>query len=44
MTTEGLLATWAGGGGGGGGGFGLLAAGMVGLTEGVLFRDHIMVA
>ena len=39
MTTEGLLATWAGG-----GGFGLLAAGMVGLTEGVLFRDHIMVA
>ena len=41
MTTEGLLTTWAGG---GGGGFGLLAAGMVGLTEGVLFRDHIMVA
>ena len=42
MTTEGLQATWAGR--GGGGGFGLLAAGMVGLTEGVLVRDHIIVA
>ena len=42
MTTEGLLATWAEE--GGGGGFGLLAAGMVGLTEGVLVRDHIIVA
>ena len=41
MTTEGLLATWAGG---GGRGFGLLSAGMVGLTEGVLVRDHIIVA
>ena len=40
MTTEGLLATWARG----GGGFGLLAAGMVGLTEGVLLRDQIIVA
>lgn len=40
MTTEGLQATWAGG----GGTFGLLAAGMVGLTEGVLVRDHIIVA
>ena len=43
MTTEGLQATWAGG-VVGGGGFGLLAAGMVGLTEGVLVRDHIIVA
>ena len=42
MTTEGLLATWAGG--GGGRSFGLLSAGMVGLTEGVLVRDHIIVA
>ena len=41
MTTEGLLVTWARG---GGGGFGLLAAGMVGLTEGVLLRDQIIVA
>ena len=39
MTTEGLQATWAGG-----VGFGLLAAGMVGLTEGMLVRDHIIVA
>ena len=41
---ERVAGTGGGLGGPNAGGFGLLAAGMVGLTEGVLVRDHIIVA